>query len=175
MPKKDIDYSKSIIYKIQHLINQELLYVGSTTNFIKRKNEHKRICNSKNDYKYNRRVYSMIRNNGGWDNFNCIIIKEFPCLTKNDLLFEEDKVMRELQSNMNTLSSKLTEEQKKEYSRNKMKEYRETNFNNCNDKKNAYNSIQNTCSCGGSFLNKHKARHFKTKKHLNFLEDTSDK
>jgi hypothetical protein len=170
MPKKDIDYSKSVIYKIQHLINQELLYVGSTTNFTKRKASHKERCNNEKEWnkKYNLKIYKMIRDNGGWNNFNCIVIKDFPCLNKNELLFEEDKVMRELNSNMNTLSSILTEEQKKEYTRNKMKEYRNTNFNNCNEKNKVYKSIPNKCECGGSFLNNHKARHFKTKKHLSF-------
>ena len=37
MPRKAIDYSKTIIYKIQHEDNDELLYVGHTTDFTKRK------------------------------------------------------------------------------------------------------------------------------------------
>ena len=44
MPRTPIDYSKSVIYKIQHLEKDELVYVGSTTNFVKRKNKHKSCC-----------------------------------------------------------------------------------------------------------------------------------
>jgi predicted GIY-YIG superfamily endonuclease len=46
MPRKAMDYSKTIIYKIQHEDNEELVYVGHTTNFIKRKNGHKSRCNN---------------------------------------------------------------------------------------------------------------------------------
>ena len=31
MPRTTTDYSKLVIYKIQHINNPELLYVGSTT------------------------------------------------------------------------------------------------------------------------------------------------
>ena len=41
MPKKNIDYSKGLIYKIQHEDIEELLYVGSTTDITRRKYEHK--------------------------------------------------------------------------------------------------------------------------------------
>jgi hypothetical protein len=37
------DYSKTVIYKIQHLDKDELIYVGHITNFTKRKNHHKKI------------------------------------------------------------------------------------------------------------------------------------
>ena len=80
MPLKQIDYQKAVIYKIQHLENEELLYVGSTTNFIKRKQHHKCICNKPTNMSYNLKVYQMIRDNGGWMQFKMIIIKEFPCL-----------------------------------------------------------------------------------------------
>ena len=41
MPKTPIDYQKGIIYKIQHIEKLELFYIGSTTNFNKRKQQHK--------------------------------------------------------------------------------------------------------------------------------------
>ena len=49
MPKKDIDYSKTIIYKIVcNDLNITDVYVGHTTNFIKRKARHKYDCNNIN-------------------------------------------------------------------------------------------------------------------------------
>ena len=53
MPKIPVDYSKTIIYKIQHQDKPELLYVGSTTNFTKRKYQHKNSCNNENKNKDN--------------------------------------------------------------------------------------------------------------------------
>ena len=46
------DYSKTIIYVIRCLNNPTLLYVGSTTDFIKRKHSHKSRCKS-NQFKLN--------------------------------------------------------------------------------------------------------------------------
>ena len=40
MPKIPIDYSNCCIYKIEHIENDTLIYVGHTTNFKQRKAEH---------------------------------------------------------------------------------------------------------------------------------------
>lgn len=75
MPKTPTDYSKSVIYKIEHIDKPELVYVGSTTNFTKRKCQHKCASNNKNYM-----IYQMIHDNNGWDSFKMMIICEFPCL-----------------------------------------------------------------------------------------------
>ena len=52
MPKNDIDYLKTIIYKIVCKdLNITDFYVGHTTNFIKRKATHKTACNNINNKK----------------------------------------------------------------------------------------------------------------------------
>jgi tRNA A22 N-methylase len=111
------DYSKSLIYKIQHLNDDNLLYIGSTTNFTKRKYKHKSACKTKKS-----KLYVMIRGNGGWDCFNMIVIKEFPCENKQELLIEEDNMMREMKSTLNVQRAHLTDEEIKE----QKKQYRET-------------------------------------------------
>jgi len=113
MPKYNIDYSKSIIYKIEHLENPELLYVGSSTNFVKRKQDHKFCCNSENNSKYNMKVYKMIRENGGWDQFKIIVIKEYPCDSKINLLMEEDRMMKELKATLNRQRAYVSDEEEK--------------------------------------------------------------
>jgi predicted GIY-YIG superfamily endonuclease len=40
MPRLSIDYTNTIIYKIQHTDKEELIYVGYTTDFTKRKSAH---------------------------------------------------------------------------------------------------------------------------------------
>jgi hypothetical protein len=128
MPKYNIDYKKSIIYKIEHLENPELLYVGSSTNFIKRKQQHKLNCHNETGFHYNIRVYKMIRDNGGWDQFKIIIIKEYPCNNKIELLIEEDRIMKELKASLNSQSAYTSSEdrilQKKELD----KQYRINNI-----------------------------------------------
>ena len=59
------DYSKTIIYKLINYDFPELIYVGSTTNFTKRKQQHKwATLNNKNE-QHHRKVYETIRKNGG--------------------------------------------------------------------------------------------------------------
>ncbi len=111
MPKKPTDYSKLLIYKIQHIDNPELLYVGSTTDFTKRKYQHKHSCNNDNVKKYNYKLYQMIRENGGWDMFNMVVIKPFPCQNKQEALTEEDRLIREMKANMNCLRAFVTPEE----------------------------------------------------------------
>ena len=94
------DYSKIVIYKIQHLKDESLLYVGSTTNFTRRKCEHKLRYNNPNK-EYNKKLYKMIRDNGGWDCFKMIQIKEFPCNNRREAEAEEDIIMMEIKANMN--------------------------------------------------------------------------
>ena len=40
MPKISIDYSNCSIYKIEHIKDETLIYVGHTTNFKQRKAQH---------------------------------------------------------------------------------------------------------------------------------------
>ena len=123
MPKQDINYNNSVIYKIQHQEKPELIYVGSTTDFTNRKALHKNTCSNSNTRKYNYKLYKMIRENEGWDAFKMIIIKEFPCLSKVELLIEEDKMMLEFKSSLNCQKAQRTDEERKEYK----KQYDEAN------------------------------------------------
>ena len=169
MPKNVIDYQKSIIYKIQHIEKLELLYVGSTTNFIKRKQHHKERCNNESNNKYNLLIYRMIRDNGGWDYFKMTIIKEFPCNSKTELLIEEDKLMLELKSNMNKLRAYRNKEEKKEYYRQYTEDYRKNNKEKVKEYKKERGKIKFNCECGSNICLEHKARHIKSIKHQNFL------
>ena len=54
MPKNEIDYSNTIIYKlICKDDNVKDLYVGHTTNFVQRKHAHKDNCIIVNSSKHN--------------------------------------------------------------------------------------------------------------------------
>ncbi len=87
MTKKDIDYSKNINYRIVCKdITISDCYVGSTTNFTKRKSNHKSTCNNINSQKHNNYVYEFIRNHGGWENWDMIEIERFNAIDRNDAL-----------------------------------------------------------------------------------------
>jgi hypothetical protein len=128
---KERDYSKGLIYKIEHLDKPNLVYVGSTINFNKRKYRHKQCCNNEKSKDYNNKKYKMIRENDGWECFKMAIIKLWPCKSKLELDIEEEKCRKELQSVLNERRCHITEEerieQKKEWCQTN-KEYQKEYF-----------------------------------------------
>jgi len=142
MPKKPIDYSNCCIYKIEHIENESLIYVGHTTNFKQRKAEHKNTCNNEKHTRFNLKLYTMIRENGGWEMFVMIEVEKYPCNDKREADKRENELMKELKASMNKISSFRTNEERLEndrqrerqrYKENKeeilkrKKEYRENN------------------------------------------------
>jgi hypothetical protein len=59
-------YEKSVIYKICNPDCDDI-YIGSTCEFKKRINSHKKVCNEKKHKNYNVKLYQFIRDNGGID------------------------------------------------------------------------------------------------------------
>jgi hypothetical protein len=174
-----VDYSKIVIYKIQHKELDELLYVGSTTHFRNRKVNHKSRCYDANGRAYNYKLYSTIRDNGGWDAFNMVIIKEFPCNSIQEARTEEDRIMREMRSSLNMCRAYQTTEERRDYlkkheQKDKIKEtrkhYRELNKNILNQK--AGKKI--ICECGCVIRKDSIARHKHTKKHQEYLNQQTD-
>lgn len=128
MPKKNIDYSKTVIYKIVcNDLNITDLYVGHTTNFIKRKYAHKKVCNTETDKGYNFKIYKMIRDNGGWDNWTMIEIEKYSCNDGNKSHARERYWYEELNANMN---SNIPNRINKEYNKiNKVKNKKKIYYN----------------------------------------------
>jgi hypothetical protein len=125
MPRQPIDYSKTIIYKIQHEDKEELVYVGHTTAFNTRKNRHKTTCNNEKGNHYNLKVYQMIRANGGWDCFKMVMIEEYPCSNLLEACKREDECMRQLKATMNSYGAVLNKEKRKEYDIQYYEEHKE--------------------------------------------------
>jgi hypothetical protein len=113
MPRNEIDYSKTIIYKIVcNDLSVTDCYVGSTTDFKTRKAMHKSDCNNEKGPKYDYKVYKMIRENKGWENWTMLQIELYPCNNSNDAHARE----RYWYENMNAkLNTKIPNRSKKEY------------------------------------------------------------
>lgn len=101
MPKENIDYSNTIIYKI-YCNDSSItdLYVGHTTNFIKRKYQHKILCNSSKKLK----IYDLIRINGGWDNWNMIEIAKYKCQDATEARIREQEHYDLLKPTLNSIN-----------------------------------------------------------------------
>jgi hypothetical protein len=113
MPNKTInDY---IFYKIVCLDDSvELCYVGSTANWKARNNCHKSSCNNETNKLYNSKLYTTIRENGGFVNFKMIQIGTREQLTKREAEQIEEQYRQELKANLNSKKCYLSQEDKRE-------------------------------------------------------------
>jgi hypothetical protein len=99
MPKKDVDYSNTIIYKIYCKDDAiKDLYVGHTTNFVQRKYAHKV---SSNNPKSTLKIYNTIRSNGGWDNWDMVEIAKYCCKNSTEARIKEQHHYEELNASLN--------------------------------------------------------------------------
>lgn len=122
MPKLPKDYSKGLIYKLcckDTSITE--IYVGSTTNFTQRKRSHKNCCNNPTYKQSNLKVYQFIRENGGFQNWNMVLIEYFSCETELELGRRENYWKQELQSSLNSISPPMYETYQEWYEEHKEK------------------------------------------------------
>ena len=139
MPKTSIDYNNTIIYKI---ICKDLSitynYTGHTTDFRKRKTDHKTNCNCEKSKKNDLKLYTTIRENGGWDNWEMIEIEKFPCKDGNEARARERYWYNELSSNMNSRLPYRSSEELKQYNQQYQLQYVEANKEKIKEYKKAY-------------------------------------
>ena len=101
MPKDTIDYSNTIIYKIYcNDTNVTDIYIGHTTNFVKRKYQHKTLCNNSSKLK----IYDIIRNNGGWNNWNMVEIAKYSCQDVTEARIREQEHYELLKPSLNSVN-----------------------------------------------------------------------
>lgn len=199
MPKLTMNYENAVIYKI--VCNDLAItdcYVGSTTNFTKRKCKHKNSCENNVITK----VYQVIIANGNWINWSMVLVEEFPTTSKILLEQRERYWIETLGSTLNcilpTRSHKEWRETHKEHvaahnkqyeidNKDKIKErkalyyqdtkeeklqYYQDNKDKIKERKDQYYQETKkyvTCSCGCIVLNCCLKTHQKSDKHLNKL------
>lgn len=95
MPKVQINYQNTKMYKIV-CDDTEKFYVGHTTNFTKRKQGHKSDSKTKDT-----KVYRMIREFGGWENWRIVLIEKYPCNNKREAEKREEELRLESKADLN--------------------------------------------------------------------------
>ena len=104
MPKVKIDYSTTLFYKIfcKDTLVEEL-YIGHTTNFVQRKHAHKQSCSNTKTINHNCKLYRVIRDNGGWDNWKMQIIAFHECDDLMQAKKYEQKYFEEYKATLNSI------------------------------------------------------------------------
>ena len=185
MPRININYSNTIIYKLCcNDLSITEIYIGHTTDMRKRKNRHKSCCMNETTKGHNYYVYQFIRANGGWDNWDMIEIERFEAIDGNDARKKERYWIEELKA---TLNNKLPMQTQKEYhEKNKEvineqnKIYRETHkeekaitdkiYRENNKEKILERLLEKiTCECGFLICRTNLKRHMKSQRHFDLM------
>lgn len=174
------------VYKIIHT-QSDICYIGSTFNTLRdRWGKH---------YKTAKCAISKYLEEYGRDNFKIILIKEYEVIDRAHLEAYEQLWINKLKCincqsafTIKKLVKKDYRYQNKEQITKKVKEYKESNIDKINSYQKDYraqNKEQNTkyqeeyrnslininCDCGGIYNKKTKNRHFKSQKHLKYVQN----
>jgi hypothetical protein len=182
-----INYSNTIFYRIVcNDLNITDCYIGHTTNFISRKRNHKKDCNSEISPKYNYKLYQFIRDNGGWNNWSMIMIEQISCKDFIEASKIEREFIEKYKSNLNSNNpSKIITKEETinkpidepineniikniiDENMNILKDYNKNYYNNNIDKRKEYNKKLFYCDCCKKNISIcGKSSHLKSKNHI---------
>jgi hypothetical protein len=101
-----------------------LIYVGSTKDYYNRIHTHKHYANKDNK---NFILYNSIKENGGWDNWECSIIENLESDDRHEATMREGYFIDNLKASLNMAKIHHTEELRKESFAKASKKYNEKN------------------------------------------------
>ena len=197
MPLKQVNYDKTHFYKLvcKNTCIQDC-YVGHTTDFITRKSTHKRCCNNIDAKGHHLYVYNFIRENGGWENWDMILVETVGCENGMDARQKERKHIENLNASLNQHRPFRSEEELKEQKRlwivnnkekndasikasravlekkypERYKEYRRKSSQKYRENNKDKISETKTCECGGNYQKWGHNRHLKSKMHQQYIQ-----
>ena len=163
-------YQNTVIYKISCKDNSiSNCYVGHTTNFQLRKQWH-----YWNSILKSNKLYDFIAKNGGFDNFDMVMLERYPCENIQTARQRERYWIDKLHANLNSCLPSRT---KNEYNKDnkeiialKGKEYRQAHKDEIKMKR----CLPVTCSCGAIIQKKEISRHLKTKTHFKKMNELNN-
>ena len=133
------------------------LYVGSSRNIKKRLSLHKYHANRETN---TIKLYSAIREHGGFDNWIFEVVESGRCETKSKIKSRERFYFDKLKPDLNMIRPQVSKEERRSDKLEKMKQYR--------SQKIQYEICK--CECGKADISTHKT----SKKHLNNLQMMSN-
>lgn len=142
---------KVYIYRI-YCVDQNIkeFYIGSTTagNYFARRRLHKCLTHKEDKRGCDSKLYTFMRNNGGWVRWQMEIIRKYDCVDTEAQMKKEREVKDLMNPELNSINPARTEAEKKA-------------------QKKKFSSKKNQCNiCNGLFTSGNKAAHCNTVKHL---------
>lgn len=181
MPKIAIDYSKTQMYKLKHKndYDDENVYVGHTTNWIQRKTNHKKCCSNEYSKEYNAKNYQFIRANGGWEEWEMVLIENYPCNNNIEARAREEYLRCNFNAQLNMVRALRTKEEhieiRKAYYENNKEERKEYNRQYWRNSKEIPSENKKKekiiCECGCILAKMNMKDHLKTQKHIDLIKN----
>jgi len=184
-----MDYQKGKIYKIESHVGPKI-YIGSTTKQYLSQRMEKHRSNYKS---WKKGEYGLIKSfelfdEYGLENCQIILLESCPCNSKDELNAKEAHYIRSLPCINKYIPGRSIAEWRndnKEQLKEKAKQYSEINKDKIKEYSIMYNKINKEkikeqksvpfkCDCGSCFRRDDKARHERTKKHLNYLASKTE-
>ena len=182
-------YHKSKIYSIRNSLNNEI-YIGSTSSDLcKRMVKHRCMAKQKPEAS----PFHTYMNENGIDKFYIELEEEFKCDNIEQLRKREGEIIREKgtlnkqvagrtkaqygkeysQNNRGKINEKRNERRKEnpEKTREEYKKYGALYRERHPERINAWHTTKVDCECGGKYTLSHKAEHFKSQRHINYLNN----
>lgn len=170
-----VNYQEGKIYKIYSTIDDSICYVGSTTKTLL----CQRMIQHRKDYKtWKKGNHDKVTSYDIFDKFgleNCIIelLLLYPCNSKDELNKKEGEFIRNLNCVNKIIAGRTSAEyyrDNKEKLKIRKKIYRDNNKEIISEKK----KEKMNCECGSFFRKSDKAAHYRTLKHINYIQNLNN-
>ena len=182
-----VNYALTKIYKIETISGESLCYVGSTTKkyLSQRMDSHRSgykqwLKNKKRDFIRSYKLFEEF----GIENCNIILLASYPCNTIDERKAREGyyiKLLDCVNKNIAGRTGKEWYKENKEKTLDQQKGYRDNNKEKISDHMKEYYQVNKEkmrskydCLCGSKYSYDNKSQHFKTKKHLKYLQEHPD-
>ena len=121
MPRSQINYENTIFYKLVCKdVSLTECDVGHTTDFRRRKNEHKRHC----EYETLKtcKLYAFIREHGGFENFDMVMITRESCTDALDAKRKERAYIEQFRAELNCVVPSRSDQEYKVANKERIQE-----------------------------------------------------
>ena len=191
MVESSRNYQNGKIYCIRNYVDDDV-YVGSTIQALsKRMETHRSMCRIESK-KSNFKLYKKMKEIGT-EHFYIELIEKHPCECKEELFKKEGEWIRKIGTLNGYIAGRTRKESSDEYRKNnpekckqivenwranneeRFKKWQSNRWEQNKDKLKEIRNAKNNCECGGRYTTTHKSEHFKSKKHITYIQQQENK